>query len=88
MIGGLLYLTTSRPDIMQAIYLVARFHTNLKQSNEQDVKRFFGYLKGTLDFDLWYKKNGDFMIKSYTDADWAIRIDDKKNTSGIAFFRR
>ena len=44
------------------------------------------YLKGTEDFGLYYKKNENFELRAYTDADWAGNIDDRKNTSGGAFF--
>lgn len=86
MVGGLLYLTASRPNIMQVVFLVARFEANPKVIVEQAMKRVFGYLKGTVDFRLWYKKGGDFMLKAYIDADWAGSVDDWKSTSGGAFF--
>lgn len=76
MIGGLLYLTTSRPDIMQLFCLVARFQENLKVPHEQAINRIFIYLKGTMDYELWCKKGGDFMLKAYTNAYWARSVDD------------
>ncbi|XP_059068571.1 uncharacterized mitochondrial protein AtMg00810-like [Cryptomeria japonica] len=54
MIGGILYLNMSKPNIMQAICLVSRFQANLKVTHEKPVKRFFQYLKGTVDYGLWY----------------------------------
>lgn len=54
MIGKLLYLTASKPDIMQTVCLVARFQANPKVTNEQAVKRIFRYLKGTVGYGLWY----------------------------------
>lgn len=86
MIGGLLYLTASKPNIMQVVYLVARFQANPKVAHEQAMKRTFGYLKGTMDFGLWYKKGGDFILKVYIDLNWVGSIDDRKSTNGIAFF--
>jgi hypothetical protein len=86
MIGNLLYVTTSRPDIMQAVGLVARFQSTPKETHVQAVKRIFRYLKGTLDFGLWYSRSKDFTLTTYTDADWVGSIDDKKSTSGGAFF--
>lgn len=62
-IGGLLYLTNSTPNIMQVVCLVARFQASLKQTHDEVVKRIFRYLKGTQDFGLWYKKDRDFMLK-------------------------
>ena len=52
MIGSLLYVTTSRPDVMQAVGLVARFQANLKEELILEVKRIFRYLKGTTKFGL------------------------------------
>ena len=43
-------------------------------------------MKGTKDYGLWYKKNGKFELKAFTDADWAGNVDDRKSTSGGAFF--
>jgi hypothetical protein len=50
------------------------------------VKRIFRYLRATLDFGLWYPKTKYFTLNAYTDADWAGSVDDRKSTSGGAFF--
>lgn len=50
------------------------------------TKRIFRYLKGTIDYGLWYPYEGNFDLKAYTDADWAGNIDDQKSTTGGAFF--
>jgi hypothetical protein len=50
------------------------------------VKQIFRYLKGTLDFGLWYPKGEDFTLTTYTDADWEGNVDDRKSTSGGEFF--
>jgi hypothetical protein len=86
MIGSLLYVTTSRPNIMQAVGLVAIFQSTPKETHVQEVKRIFRYLKGTLDFGLWYSRSKDFTLTTYTYADWAQSIDDKKSTSGGELF--
>jgi hypothetical protein len=86
MIGSLLYVMTSRPYIMQAVGLVARFQVAPKETHVQVVKRIFKYLKGTLDFGLWYSRGEYFTLTTYTDADWEDNVDDKKSTSGGAFF--
>jgi hypothetical protein len=52
----------------------------------QAVKRIFKYLKGALDFDLWYPRGKYFTLVAYTYADWVGSVDDKKSTSGGAFF--
>jgi hypothetical protein len=57
-----------------------------KETHVQAVKMIFKYLKGTLDFDLWYSRGEDFTLTTYTNADWADNVDDKKSTSGGTFF--
>eukprot|EP00253_Pinus_taeda_P019580 PITA_19580 len=86
MIGSLLYLTGTRPDIMHAVGIVGRFQTNLKETHLQEVKRIFKYLQGTQNYGLWYPRDTDLTLHAYTDADWAGSVDDKKSTSGGAFF--
>jgi hypothetical protein len=66
MIGILLYLTTSRPDIMQVVGLVAWFQAAPKETHVQAVKIIFRYLKGTLDFILWYSRGEYFTLTTYT----------------------
>jgi hypothetical protein len=86
MIGSLLYVTASRPDVMQAVGQVARFQAAPKESHVLAVKRIFRYLKGTEEFGLWYPKGKDLSLMAYTDADWAGCIDDRRSTSGAAFY--
>ena len=62
MIGSLLYLIGTRPDIMDVVWVVGRFQANLKESHLQAVKRIFKYLQGTQDFGLWYPKNDDLTL--------------------------
>ena len=86
MIGSLLYVTASRPDVMQAVGQVARFQASPKESHVLAVKRIFRYLKGTMDYGLWYPKGNEWTLVAYTDADWAGSVDDRKSTSGAAFY--
>jgi hypothetical protein len=85
MIGNLLYLTSSRPNIMQAVGLVGRFQAAPKEIHVQSVKIIFIYLKGTLEFGLWYPIGTNFTPKYYTDVDWEGSVDDRKSTNGGAF---
>eukprot|EP00253_Pinus_taeda_P029074 PITA_29074 len=85
MIGNLLYLTGTQPDIMHAVGIVGRFQPNPKESHLQAVKRIFKYLQGTDNFGLWYRRDTDLTLHAYTDADWVGSIGDKKSTSGGAF---
>ena len=86
MIGSLLYLTRTRPDIMHVVGIVGRFQDKPKESHLQAIKRIFNYLQGTQDFGLWYPKNVDLALHAYTDADWAANVDDRKSTSGGSFY--
>ena len=80
MIGSLLYVTASRPNIMQAVGKVARFQVAPKESHIIVVKRIFQYLKGTSKYGLWYPKGNNLVIHSFTDADWAGSVDDHEST--------
>ena len=70
MIGYLLYLTASRPDIMYSVCLCARFPTCPKESHLNAVKIIFRYLKGTIDIGLWYPKCDYFELICNSDADF------------------
>jgi hypothetical protein len=69
MIGNLLYITTSCPDIMQAIGMVGIYHFAPKQSHLAVVKRIFKYLKGKMTYGLWYPRNQIFQLTVYSNAD-------------------
>ncbi|XP_057835702.2 secreted RxLR effector protein 161-like [Cryptomeria japonica] len=86
MIGSLLYVNATRPDIMQVVDVVAWYQEAPKETHVQAVKRIIKYLKGTMDFGLWYPKGDYFTLKEYIDAKWVSDTDDRKNTSGGAFF--
>ena len=70
MICYLLYLTTSRPDIMYSICLCARFQSCPKESHLSAVKRILKYLKGTMDIGLWYPKSDNFELIGFSNIDF------------------
>ncbi|GJS07865.1 putative ribonuclease H-like domain-containing protein [Tanacetum coccineum] len=74
MIGSLMYLTSSRPDIMFAVCACARFQVTPKVSHLHAVKRIFRYLKGQPKLGLWYPKDSPFDLEAYTDCDYAGAI--------------
>ncbi|GJX10875.1 putative ribonuclease H-like domain-containing protein [Tanacetum coccineum] len=74
MIGSLMYLTSSRPDIMFAVCACARYQVNPKVSHLHAVKRIFRYLKGQPKLGLWYPKDSPFDLVAYTDSDYFCRI--------------
>ncbi|GJR26440.1 putative ribonuclease H-like domain-containing protein [Tanacetum coccineum] len=89
MIGSLMYLTSSRPDIMFAVCACARYQVNPKVSHLHAVKRIFKYLKGQPKLGLWYPKDSPFDLVAYTDSDYTrASLDRKSTTGGCQFFRR
>ncbi|GJX62072.1 retrovirus-related pol polyprotein from transposon TNT 1-94 [Tanacetum coccineum] len=82
MIGSLMYLTTTRPDIQFSIVLCARYQSNPKESYLIVVKRILKYLKGTPTLGLYYLKCSGFDLKGYTDSDYVGCNMDRKITSG------
>ena len=86
MIGSLLYLIASRPDIMFNVCLCAKFQSNPKESHFKAVKRILRYLKGSSSLELFYPKSNKFDLIAYTDADYDGCKIDKKRTSGLCQF--
>ncbi|GJS03459.1 uncharacterized mitochondrial protein-like protein [Tanacetum coccineum] len=86
MIGSLMYLTSSRPDIMFATCMCARYQANPNKHHMSAVKRIFRYLKGTINLGLWYPKDFGFDLIAYSDVDHAGCHLDKKSTSGSVQF--
>jgi hypothetical protein len=86
MIGGLMYVTASLPYIMQEVGLVGRFQETPKETYVLVVKRLFRYIKGMLEFGLWYPIGKDFTLIAYPDAYWVGSVDDRKGTSGGSLF--
>ncbi|GKA77629.1 putative ribonuclease H-like domain-containing protein [Tanacetum coccineum] len=82
MIWSLMYLTTSRLDIMFAVCAYARFQVTPKISHLLAVKRIFRYLKGKPTLGLWYFKDSPFELVAYTDSDYAGATQDRKSTTG------
>nr|GEY93730.1 hypothetical protein [Tanacetum cinerariifolium] len=86
MIGSLMYLTSSRPDIMFAVCACARFQVTPKISHLNAVKRIFRYLKGKPCLGLWYQKDSPFDLVTYSDSDYAgASLDRKSTTEGCQF---
>nr|GEX70874.1 putative ribonuclease H-like domain-containing protein [Tanacetum cinerariifolium] len=82
MIGSLMYLTSSRPDIMFAVCACARFQVTPKVSHLHIVKRIFRYLKGKPYLGLWYPRDSPFNLVAYSDSDYASASLNKKSTTG------
>nr|GEU35628.1 hypothetical protein [Tanacetum cinerariifolium] len=84
MIGALMYLTSSRPDILHATCLCARYQAKPTEKYLKEVKRIFRYLWGTVNTGLWYTKDSGFELTGFLYADYAGCKDTFKSTSGGA----
>jgi hypothetical protein len=86
MIGSLLYLTASRPDIAFSVGVCARFQANPKESHLTVVKHIITYVNDTLSYGIWYSRETNLVVVGYSDADWAGNADDRKSTFGGCFY--
>nr|GEW26189.1 retrovirus-related Pol polyprotein from transposon TNT 1-94 [Tanacetum cinerariifolium] len=82
MVGALMYLTTSRPDIMHATCYCARYQAKPTEKHLTAVKRIFQYLKYPIHMGLWYPKDTSFELTAFSDSDHASCLNSRKNTSG------
>nr|GEY96316.1 retrovirus-related Pol polyprotein from transposon TNT 1-94 [Tanacetum cinerariifolium] len=85
-IGALIYLTSSRPDIVHATRLCARYQAKPIEKHLKEVKRIFCYLRGTINTGLWYSKDSGFKLTGFSDADCVECKDTFKSTFGGAQF--
>ena len=86
MIGSLLYLTLSRPDIIFSVCIYARFQSCPKESHLMAVKRIFRYLIDTQDLGIFYPRGVSFDLKNYSDANYAGCKVDRKSTRDTCQF--
>ncbi|XP_019153565.1 PREDICTED: uncharacterized protein LOC109150048 [Ipomoea nil] len=86
MIGSLLYLTASRPDIMVSVGMCARYQADPKESHLKAVKRIIKYVKGKINYGIWYSTDTNLSLTGFSDADWAGNAEHRKSTSGGCFF--
>nr|GEX75102.1 uncharacterized mitochondrial protein AtMg00810-like [Tanacetum cinerariifolium] len=82
MVGALMYLTASRPDIVHATCYYARYQAKPTEKHLTAVKRIFRYLKDTIHMGLWYPKDTGFELIAFLDSDHASCLDLRKSTSG------
>ncbi|GJW88445.1 hypothetical protein Tco_0163785 [Tanacetum coccineum] len=82
MIGSLMHLTASRPDIMFAVSACSRNQVTPTTSNLEEVKKIFKYLKGQPKLGLWYPRESPFVLEAYSDSDYVGANKDRKSTTG------
>ena len=85
LVGSLIYLTNTRPNIVQPVNLISRFMNEPSKIHLTTTKRILHYLNGTKKLGIKYVKEKDSKLVGYTDSDWAGSIDDRKSTSGYLF---
>lgn len=84
-IGSLMYLTATRPDLMYSISLISRYMEHPTEQHLLAAKRILRYLKGTIDFGVFYKKGEGSELMGFTDSDCAGDVDDRRSTYGHVF---
>ncbi|GKE36175.1 hypothetical protein Tco_1455497 [Tanacetum coccineum] len=82
MVGTLMYLTSSRPDLVYAVCMCARYQAHPTEKHLHAVKRIFQYLRGTINRGLWYSKDSAIALTSFVDTDHASFQDTRRSTSG------
>jgi hypothetical protein len=82
MIGSLLYVTASKPDMMFSVCKCARYQASPRESHLKATKRILRYLKGTHDVRLWFSKGYNFELIEYSDSDYGGCKIDRMSTSG------
>ena len=85
LIGCLMYLTATRPDIMNAVSILSRYMHSASEIHFQAAKRIVRYIKGTIDYGLRFCQVKSFTLHGYSDSDWAGCVDDMRSTSGYCF---
>ena len=84
-IGCLMYLTTTRPDIMNVVSLLSRYMHRASEIHFQAAKRIVRYVKGTIDYGLRFCQVKNFTLHGYSDGDWVGCVDDMRSTLGYCF---
>jgi len=84
-VGSLMYLASTRPDIMHVVSLIDRYMENPTEVHLLSAKRIFCYLKGTANFRIFYKTGGESNLIGFSGSDYAGDIEDQKSTSCFVF---
>ncbi|GKB70262.1 retrovirus-related pol polyprotein from transposon TNT 1-94 [Tanacetum coccineum] len=84
MVGSLMYLTASRPDLVFVVCMCARYQASPTKKHLEALKRVFRYLRGTINWGLWYPKDTAMALTAYADADHAGCQDTRRKAEYIA----
>lgn len=85
LIGKLMYITHSRPDITYSVHLLSRFMNKPTKLHFSAGKRILRYLAGTLNYGIWYKRTDSLNLEGFSDSDWGGCLEDRKSTTGVVF---
>ena len=85
LIGCLMYLSATRPDILFAVSILSRFMHCASEVHLQAAKRVVRYIKDTLDYDVKYSHSHNFKLYGYSDSDWVGCVDDLRSTTSYCF---
>ncbi|GKF76742.1 hypothetical protein Tco_0229212 [Tanacetum coccineum] len=86
MVGSLLYVTASRPDLVFAVCMCVRYQASPTKKHLEAIKRVFRYLKEIINWGLWYSKDTTMALTAYSDVDHVGCQDTHRSTSGSAQF--
>ena len=86
LVGSLVYLTVTRPDISYAVHWVSQYLSAPRSTHYAAVLRILRYLKGTLFRGLFYSAQSPLVLRAFSDADWAGDPTDRRSTTGYCFF--
>lgn len=86
LVGRMMYLTITRPDITFAVNKLGQFTSTPKASHLQAAMRVLSYLKGSIGLGLFYSAEFTLVLQAFTDADWASCLDSRRSTSGYCMF--
>lgn len=85
MVGSLMYLIATRPDLMYSVCLVSRYMEKPTTMHQMATKKILIYLKGTVDLGIMYKRSCSTILEGYADSDYVGDVDDRKSTRGYVF---
>ena len=85
LIGGLIYLVHTRPDIAFSVRMMSRYMSKPSKHHQGVAKRILRYVASTLDYGLWYESVSNFSLIGYSDSDWAGCMEERRSTSGSIF---
>ncbi|KAF3667798.1 putative ribonuclease H protein-like, partial [Capsicum annuum] len=85
LVGCLMYLTATRPDILYVVSILSRFMHYASELHLKATRRLIRYIKGTINYGVKFQKNPNLKLLGYSDSDWAGSVDDMKSTSRYCF---